>query len=306
MSLDNAFSPRSSRRGPSGSSATAVEEAEFLCELKVDGVAINLTYEQRSAGPGRHPWRRPGRRGRHAQRPHDRGHPAPADDERQVPVPELVEVRGEVFFPVEAFEQLNASLVEAGKAPFSNPRNSAAGSLRQKDPKVTAQPPAAHGVPRSRRRDGLRAGAPVGVLCRAEGLGAADVSDRAKVRRPTSRRSRSSSTTTASTATTSSTRSTVSWSRSTRSSLQRRLGSTSRAPALGDRVQVPARGGHHQAARHHGQRRPHRPGDAVRPDGAGAGRRVDGRVRDPAQRARRSSARVCWSATPSCCARPVT
>ena len=53
-------------------------------------------------------------------------------------MPELLEVRGEVFLPVEAFERLNESLLDAGKAPFANPRNSAAGSLRQKDPRVTA------------------------------------------------------------------------------------------------------------------------------------------------------------------------
>jgi DNA ligase (NAD+) len=57
------------------------------------------------------------------------------------PVPEQVEVRGEVFFPVEGFAALNASLVEAGKAPFANPRNAAAGSLRQKDPRVSASRP---------------------------------------------------------------------------------------------------------------------------------------------------------------------
>ena len=56
-------------------------------------------------------------------------------------MPELVEIRGEVFFPTAAFADLNASLVEAGKAPFANPRNAAAGSLRQKDPKVTASRP---------------------------------------------------------------------------------------------------------------------------------------------------------------------
>jgi DNA ligase (NAD+) len=58
-------------------------------------------------------------------------------------VPELVEIRGEVFFPLAAFAELNASLVEAGKAPFANPRNAAAGSLRQKDPRVTATRPCA-------------------------------------------------------------------------------------------------------------------------------------------------------------------
>ena len=63
--------------------------------------------------------------------------------------PALLEVRGEVFFPVEAFEELNARLVEAGKAPFANPRNAAAGSLRQKDPRVTASRPlrmVVHGI----------------------------------------------------------------------------------------------------------------------------------------------------------------
>ena len=56
-------------------------------------------------------------------------------------MPALVEIRGEVFFPTAGFADLNASLVAAGKAPFANPRNAAAGSLRQKDPKVTASRP---------------------------------------------------------------------------------------------------------------------------------------------------------------------
>ncbi|WP_371612832.1 NAD-dependent DNA ligase LigA [Streptomyces clavifer] len=118
----------------------------FLCELKVDGLAVNLTYEHgrltRAATRG------DGRTGEDitpnvrtiAEIPHrltgDR-------------IPALVEIRGEVFFPMEAFEGLNARLVEADDKPFANPRNAAAGSLRQKDPKVTATRPlhmVVHGI----------------------------------------------------------------------------------------------------------------------------------------------------------------
>ena len=70
----------------------------YLCELKVDGLAVNLVYERRPAGARRHPRRRPHRRGRHPQRPHHRGRPAPA--RRRRPSRACVEVRGEVFFPV--------------------------------------------------------------------------------------------------------------------------------------------------------------------------------------------------------------
>ncbi|MFF3351242.1 NAD-dependent DNA ligase LigA [Streptomyces sp. NPDC002917] len=118
----------------------------FLCELKVDGLAVNLTYEQglltRAATRG------DGRTGEDitpnvrtiAEIPHR------LKGER---IPSLVEIRGEVFFPMEAFEELNARLVAADDKPFANPRNAAAGSLRQKDPKVTAGRPlhmVVHGI----------------------------------------------------------------------------------------------------------------------------------------------------------------
>ncbi|CAM5320632.1 DNA ligase [Streptomyces glaucescens] len=64
-------------------------------------------------------------------------------------VPDLVEIRGEVYFPMEKFEGLNARLIAAGDKPFANPRNAAAGSLRQKDPRVTATRPlhmVVHGI----------------------------------------------------------------------------------------------------------------------------------------------------------------
>ncbi|UNS99170.1 NAD-dependent DNA ligase LigA [Streptomyces tubbatahanensis] len=118
----------------------------FLCELKIDGLAVNLTYEHgrltRAATRG------DGRTGEDIT-PNIRtiaDIPERLSGER---VPELVEVRGEVFFPMERFEELNARLVEAGEKPFANPRNAAAGSLRQKDPRVTATRPlhmVVHGI----------------------------------------------------------------------------------------------------------------------------------------------------------------
>lgn len=118
----------------------------FLCELKVDGLAVNLTYERgrltRAATRG------DGRTGEDIT-PNVRTIaeiPGRLKGER---VPELVEIRGEVFFPMEKFEELNARLVEDGKPPFANPRNAAAGSLRQKDPKITATRPlhmVVHGI----------------------------------------------------------------------------------------------------------------------------------------------------------------
>ncbi|MDQ3358072.1 MAG: NAD-dependent DNA ligase LigA [Actinomycetota bacterium] len=147
LSLDNAFSA-----DELAAWAARVEresggaDVHYLCELKIDGLAVNLLYEHgrlvRAATRG------DGRTGEdvtHNVRtiegvPHQLRPPQDRVD-GQVPVPELVEVRGEVYFPVEAFEGLNAALVQAGKAPFANPRNTAAGSLRQKDPKVTASRP---------------------------------------------------------------------------------------------------------------------------------------------------------------------
>ncbi|WP_405589357.1 NAD-dependent DNA ligase LigA [Streptomyces sp. NBC_01092] len=118
----------------------------FLCELKVDGLAVNLTYEKgrltRAATRGT------GRIGEDitpnvmtiAEIPHR----LTGDH-----VPELVEIRGEVYFPMEAFGELNERRVAAGEKPYANPRNSASGSLRQKDPKVTATLPlhmVVHGI----------------------------------------------------------------------------------------------------------------------------------------------------------------
>ncbi|MDX6307474.1 MAG: ligase [Nocardioidaceae bacterium] len=138
LSLDNAFSQeeleswwaRVERDGGTG--------AELLTELKVDGLAINLTYEQGRLVRGA--TRGDGRVGEDVT-PNVRtidNIPDRLREDGEYPVPAFLEVRGEVYMPVRAFERLNEGLVEAGKAPFSNPRNSAAGSLRQKDPRVTA------------------------------------------------------------------------------------------------------------------------------------------------------------------------
>ena len=137
-SLDNAFSYEELEAWYARLARDGVERPALLCELKVDGLAINLLYEQGRLV--RALTRGDGTTGEDVT-PNVKTiaavpHRLTATDE--FPVPDLVEVRGEVFLPVEAFERLNESLLEAGKPPFANPRNSAAGSLRQKDPRVTA------------------------------------------------------------------------------------------------------------------------------------------------------------------------
>jgi DNA ligase (NAD+) len=138
MSLDNAFSFEEVEAWYARLGRDGVEAPDLLCELKVDGLAINLLYEDGRLV--RALTRGDGRTGEDVT-PNVKTistipHRLTGTDE--FPVPRLVEVRGEVFLSLEAFDRLNASLVEAGKPMFANPRNSAAGSLRQKDPRVTA------------------------------------------------------------------------------------------------------------------------------------------------------------------------
>ncbi|MET0416106.1 MAG: NAD-dependent DNA ligase LigA [Actinoplanes sp.] len=135
MSLDNVFDQDELAAWAERTVRDAGGPVEFICELKVDGLAINLTYEK-------------GRLVRGATRGDGRtGEDVTGNVRtiREIPErlagddpPELLEVRGEIYFPASAFADLNASLVEQGKAPFANPRNAAAGSLRQKDPRITA------------------------------------------------------------------------------------------------------------------------------------------------------------------------
>jgi DNA ligase (NAD+) len=134
LSLDNVFSreefgawaDRAVKLGGTG---------PYLCELKIDGLAIDLVYQRgrlTSAAT-----RGDGRTGEDVTLNVKTVKSIPdrltGDD-----VPEVLEVRGEVFLSEAAFERLNESLQEAGKPAFANPRNAAAGSLRQKDPRVTA------------------------------------------------------------------------------------------------------------------------------------------------------------------------
>jgi len=116
-------------------------DPHYLCELKVDGVAIALVY--RDGKLDRAATRGDGRVGEdvtlNARTIDDI--PQSLTPSSDFPMPDVLEVRGEVFFMVADFENLNASLVAEGKPPFANPRNSAAGSLRQKNPGVTARRP---------------------------------------------------------------------------------------------------------------------------------------------------------------------
>ena len=145
MSLDNVFDA-DELTGWFDRVEKEAKTPTYLCELKVDGLAINLKYENGELVSAL-----------------TRGNGVTGEDVtlnvktiKGLPhtlkgkkVPALVEVRGEVFFPLAAFAELNDSLEEAGKSLFANPRNAAAGSLRQKDPRVTASRPLSivvHGI----------------------------------------------------------------------------------------------------------------------------------------------------------------
>jgi DNA ligase (NAD+) len=135
MSLDNVFDQDELQAWAERTERDAGGPVQFICELKVDGLAINLTYEKGRLVRGA--TRGDGRTGEDVTSNVRtiREIPERLDD---ADPPELLEVRGEIYFPASAFADLNASLVEQGKAPFANPRNAAAGSLRQKDPRITA------------------------------------------------------------------------------------------------------------------------------------------------------------------------
>ena len=146
LSLDNAFSWEELNAWGKRVERAVGQRSDFVCELKIDGLAVAVTYERGGYARGA-----------------TRGNGYVGDDItanirtiRAVPVklraakpPSFLEVRGEVYLPVKAFERLNEQLRDAGHKVFANPRNAAAGSLRQKDPKITASRPLrlwCHGV----------------------------------------------------------------------------------------------------------------------------------------------------------------
>ncbi len=141
LSLDNVFTTEELADWVTRIEEQAGRAVQFLCEVKIDGVALDLVYRdgvlERAATRG------DGRVGEDVTanaRTID-GVPHRLTDHPDHPMPEVLEVRGEVYFPLADFQELNAGLVAEGKTPFANPRNSAAGSLRQKDAAVTAARP---------------------------------------------------------------------------------------------------------------------------------------------------------------------
>ena len=137
LSLDNVFTDED--LGGWADRATRLGgEGPYLCELKIDGLAIDLVY--RDGALVKAATRGDGRTGEDVT-PNIRTIASIPARLTGSGYPATLEVRGEVFLPVEAFGKLNESLLDAGRPAFANPRNSAAGSLRQKDPRVTASRP---------------------------------------------------------------------------------------------------------------------------------------------------------------------
>ncbi|MGX1807446.1 NAD-dependent DNA ligase LigA [Nocardia sp. NPDC055321] len=138
-SLDNVFNEEEMRAWVARVETETGADTHFVCEVKIDGVALNLVYENGRLVRGA--TRGDGSTGEdvtlNARTIDDIPHTLTGTAE--FPVPELLEVRGEAYMTLEDFANLNASIVAEGKAPYANPRNTAAGSLRQKDPAVTAR-----------------------------------------------------------------------------------------------------------------------------------------------------------------------
>jgi DNA ligase (NAD+) len=176
LSLDNAFSPEELRAWAARVERGVGAGVAYSCELKIDGVAVALTYERGVLTKGA--TRGDGRVGEDIT--------ANVRTVRTVPPrlltndpPEVLEVRGEIYLPARAFEELNEQLTLTGQRPFANPRNAAAGSLRQKDPRVTAGRPLSLWVHSFGYAQGVRFESHSGFLawCREAGLPVAPTSE---------------------------------------------------------------------------------------------------------------------------------
>ncbi|MFM7718958.1 MAG: NAD-dependent DNA ligase LigA [Actinomycetota bacterium] len=139
-SLDNVFSEEELRAWADRVERAVGPGARYSCELKIDGVAIALTYERGALVQGA--TRGDGTTGEDVTANVRTVATIPARLPLEAP-PALLEVRGEIYLPVAAFERLNEDLLAREQRPFANPRNAAAGSLRQKDPAATAARPLA-------------------------------------------------------------------------------------------------------------------------------------------------------------------
>ena len=176
LSLDNAFSREELEAWEQRVERIIGARPRYSCELKIDGVAVALTYEGGLLTKGA--TRGDGRVGEDIT--------ANVRTVRTVPPrllgkapPRYLEVRGEIYLPVKAFERLNEQLLEAEQRPFANPRNAAAGSLRQKDPKVSASRPLSLWVHSFGFADGVRFESHSAFLawCREVGLPVAPTSE---------------------------------------------------------------------------------------------------------------------------------
>lgn len=132
LSLGNAFGPQDLRDFDRRIRQTVGDDFSYICELKIDGLAVSLTYEDGIFVQGA-----------------TRGDGTTGEDitvnlrtigsiPLRVKEPVSLEVRGEAFMPKQSFEALNKARAEKEEEPFANPRNAAAGSLRQLDPKIAA------------------------------------------------------------------------------------------------------------------------------------------------------------------------
>jgi DNA ligase (NAD+) len=173
LSLDNCFDEQELLAWGKRTEKAVDRVDGYVCELKIDGVAVSLQYE-----------------GGRLVRAATRGNGQVGDDItpnvraiRNVPArlklddpPAAFEVRGEIYFPTQAFQRLNEQMAAEGKQVYANPRNAASGALRQKDPKVTAARPLALLCHSFGLADGVRFASHSKFLayCRAAGLAVAE------------------------------------------------------------------------------------------------------------------------------------